>query len=399
MKFLSQDRTTSVSAGSTLSGFSASNVTDDRPRNAWIGGTTRVNETFTLVFDATPTYPIDAFFLHGFLADEATWEVYNATSGGSVVDSGTLDTSFPLESNIGQNPNTGNVYFNNQTQLLRSYFIQLDTPLAQDGRLVLTMTANEAVQNLTISGEVVASWAKDSDDGTYSYGRLLDSGASAINVVENGRIFVGSFLTSTTISSNITTDTTISSDSTAISPLTVYDGVTLTVADTYTLTVSEGATSGQILSITGDGTATGAIQLDGVIESAPVGQVYNPLRIGVARGGSCLDLPNPQAASWNLVDYSIRRPGPTGGYSNQPKGVARVVNLSLMLTNEQRKGLEDLYRGYRSKPIALQWVEGMPTDFEEETRANVFGFFVNPPTFNQINRTHCSASFTIQEVI
>lgn len=398
MKLLYQDRTTSVSAGTTLTGFSAENIRDDRPRNAWIGAQ-RGGDTVTVVFNASPTYPIDCFFLHGLLADEATWQVYDATTGGSVVESGTLDTTFPLESNIGQNANTGNVYFNNQTHLLRSYLLQLATPLEQSGRLVLTMSSNEPVQDQTISGAVVASWVKDSDDGTYSYGRLLDSGASAINIIENGRIYVGSFLSSTTIPQDFTTDYTISADVSSLSPVTVYDAVTLTIADGFTFTVTETATSGQILSITGDGTATGAIQLEGVIESGDVAQVYNPLRLGIARAGKVLDLPNPQAASWQVVDYSIRRPGPTGGYSNQPKGVARVITLSLMLTNSQRNDLEDLYRAYRSKPIPVQWIEDMPTDFEEETRANLFGFFVNPPAFNQLNRTHCTAQFTLQEVI
>lgn len=398
MKLLYQDRTTSVSAGATLTGFSADNVKDDRPRNAWIGAT-RVNNTFTLVFNASANYPIDAFFLHGLLADEVTWQVYDATTGGSVVESGTLDTAFPLQSDIGQNANTGNVYFNNQTQLLRSYHVQLASPVTQAGRLVLTMSANEAVQNETISGAVVSSWIKDSDDGTYSYGRLLDSGATAINIIENGRIFVGSYLAATAIDSNVTTDTTISADVSAITPLEVFDNVTLTIADTYTLTITENVTSGQIVSITGDGTASGAIQLEDVIESGDVAQVYNPIRLGIARAGKVLDLPNPQSASWQVVDYSIRRPGPTGGYSNQPKGVARVLNLSLILTNAQRKDLEDLYRAYRSKPIPVQWIEDMPSDFEEETRANVFGFFVNPPAFNQLNRTHCTAQLTLQEVI
>lgn len=398
MKILHQDRTTSVSAGSTLTGFSASNVQDDRPRNPWIGAT-RVNDTLTLVFNASANFPAEAFFLHGLLADEATWQLYNATSGGSVVESGTLDTSFPLSSDLGQNANTGNYYFNNQAHLLRSYFIQFSTALTQSGRLVLTLTSNEAVQNETISGTAVDSWIKDSDDGTYSYGRLLDSGASAINVIENGRIFVGSFITAETISSNITTNTTVSADASVISPLTVYDNITLTIADTYTLTVTETATSGQIVSITGDGTASGSIQLSGVVETGDVAQVYNPLRIGVARIGSMLDLPNPQSATSTLVDYSTKRPGPTGGYSQQPRGVGRNIQLNCIMTTAERQALEDFVRGYRSKPVPIQWLEDMPSGFEEETRANLFGYLANPPIVNFLNRTHCQVGFSIQEVI
>ena len=140
------------------------------------------------------------------------------------------------------------------------------------------------------------------------------------------------------------------------------------------------------------------IKIEGVINTGDEAQMYHPLGLVIARAGKELNRPNAQSAAWQVNDYSIRRPGPTDGYSNQPKGVARVINLSLLLTNSQRKDLEDLYRAYRSKPIPVQWIEDMPTDFEEETRANVFGFFVNPPAFNQLNRTHCTAQLTLPEV-
>lgn len=399
MKILHQDRTTSIAAGSTLSGFSAANVQDDRPRNTWIGGATRVNETLTLTFQASASFPIQSFFLHGLLADECTWEIYNATTGGSVVDSGTLDLTVPLKSDIAGNPNTGNVYFFNQAQILRSAFVSLSSEITQSGRLVLSFSSNVGVQNLTISGSAVDSWIQDSYDGTYSYGRLLDSGSNAINIVENGRVYVGSYIAATQIPSDLSTSTTISADTLVQSPLTISDGVTLTIDDTFTLTITEEVVTGQVLTITGDGTGSGAIKVTGNLATAPVGQVYNPIRVGIARIGTCLDLPDPSQASTAMVDYSIRRGSPTGSYSFQQLGVGRRVAVVLTTTIEQKNNLEDFARGYRAKPVAVQWVEGMPTAFEEERRANFFGYLQGLPAINFINREFSQIQMTFEEVI
>lgn len=399
MRILHQDRATAITAGSTLTGFDIANVQDDQPRNTWIAGATRVGETVTITLNASASYPIQSFFLHGLLADECTWELYNATTGGSVIDSGTLDLDPPFKSDLSGNPNTGNVYFFNQAQILRSIFVNFTTELTQAGRLVLTFSSNVSVQNQTISGAQVASWIKDSDDGTYSYGRLLDSGASAINIVENGRINVGSYIAAPQINSDVTSDVTVNADLLAQSPVTISDNVTLTIDDTYTLTITEAIVTGQILTITGDGTGTGAIKLDGVLPTGAIATVYNPIRLGIARVGSCLELPNPQSASTAMVDYSTRRQTSTGSYTFQQLGVGRRVSITMVTTTAQKNLIEDFARGYRAKPFAVQWLDSMPTGFEEEYRANLFGYLPNLPALNIINREISAVQLTFEEVI
>mgnify|MGYP001358752329 CR=1 FL=1 len=122
MKILDQDRTSSVAGGTTLSGFPATNVENDRPRQPWIS-TTQSSETFTISLDCDAQNPAQALFLHGLMADSCTWVLKN--NGGSTVDSGTLDMSYPAESNQSGNPNSLNTYFVNQAHLRRSFFVVL----------------------------------------------------------------------------------------------------------------------------------------------------------------------------------------------------------------------------------------------------------------------------------
>ena len=132
MRILNEDRTNSVAGGTALSGFPASNVQNDRPRKPWIS-TTQASETFTISLNASSGYPVQAMFLHGLLADSCTWALKN--NAGSTVDSGTLDCSFPAESNLSGNPNNMNVSFgeagdDNPSQKRfschHSYFIPLE---------------------------------------------------------------------------------------------------------------------------------------------------------------------------------------------------------------------------------------------------------------------------------
>ena len=76
MKILDQDRTSSVSAGSTLTGFPASNVENDRPRQPYIS-TTQSGETFTISLDCDTDNPAQALFLHGLMADSVSWALKN----------------------------------------------------------------------------------------------------------------------------------------------------------------------------------------------------------------------------------------------------------------------------------------------------------------------------------
>ena len=185
MKILDEDRTSALTAGTTLSGFPASNVENDRPRQVWIS-TTQSAETFTISLTCDTNNPAQALFLHGLVADSCSWVLKN--EAGSTVESGSLDMDFPAESNLSGNPNNLNNYFVNQAHLRRSYFVVFDTPVADNGSVVLTLTTNQNMGSANVDGNAVASWVRDAD----SAGRLLDSAGDPINIITNGRIFVGS---------------------------------------------------------------------------------------------------------------------------------------------------------------------------------------------------------------
>ena len=138
-----------MSAGSAFSGFSADNVKNDRPRKPWIS-TTQASETFTISLNASSGYPVQAMFLHGLLADSCTWALKN--NAGSTVDSGTLDCSFPAESNLSGNPNNMHVSFVNQAHLLRSFFVVFDTTVTDNGSVVLTLTTSQNMGRQTLKG-------------------------------------------------------------------------------------------------------------------------------------------------------------------------------------------------------------------------------------------------------
>lgn len=394
MKFLHQDRTSSVTAGSELSGFPDDNVENDRPRQPWIS-TTQSSETFTINLNASATYPIQAMFLHGLLADTATWVLKN--QAGSTIDSGTLTTTFPLESDLAGNANTGNTYFENQAHLLRSFFIEFSSTVTDNGSIVLTLTTSDNQGDKNILGNAVANWNRTGA----SAGNLRDSSDAAINIFNHRRIFVGSHINAGTVVNPLVSNSTVTEDSLVASSFVINGGVTLTINGGKTLTVvASGTTTAQITSITGDGTSAGAIALSADLPSASVAQVYNPIRIGVARAGTCLDLPNPAPEmNFGYNDYSVRRRQPTGGYSHQQRPIGRRVSMQALLSTEQAHNLQDFYRGYRSKPVPVLFLEDMPAGFAEARYGNLFAFFTAPPEFTLINSTHQSVSMDLTEVI
>ena len=394
MRILNEDRTNSVTGGSALSGFPASNVENDRPRKPWISSSVS-GETFTISLNASASYPVEAMFLHGFLADSCTWVLKNAA--GSTIDSGTLDCTFPAGSDLSGNPNNMNTGFVDQAHFLRSFFVVFDSSVTDNGSVVLTLATSQNMGGKNIEGNAVSSWVRDGS----STGRLLDSSGAAINIQNHGRIFVGSHISANVISNPVTTNTTVSSDSFAESPLVINGGVSLTINGSVSLTTTASqATSVQVTSITGDGTASGAVSVSSDFPTSPVAYVYNPIKIGIARAGKTLNLPSPsRQMSFQYKDYSVRRRQPTGGYSYQQRPIAREISGSSILSTSQAQNFQDFYRGYRSKPVPVLFVQDMPTAFEEEEKGNLFGYFQGPPQFNFLNKDYQSVQFSICEVI
>ena len=394
MKFLSQDLTSAYSASSTLSGFATSNVATDKPKKSWMSASSAA--TFTVNLACTSTAKAESFFLDGILSNVFSWVLKNES--GSTLDSGTLDMSIPAESIQSGNPNNLNTYFDNQAHLLRSFYINFsqDQECVDNGTLELSMDSNINMGGKNTTGNAVASWQRDG----LKTGRLLDSDGAAINVYDHGRIFVGSFLTSSQISNPLETNTTLSANALAESQFIINGLVILTIDGSIELTVSSSAVISQIVSITGDGTASSAIELSSDLITTTLSLVYNPIRIGVLRCGMNENFPNPSSGlSLNYTDYSIRRGQPAGGYSYRQRGLARNYTGGCLMSNAEALSMQNLYRAYRSKPIPIMIFEGMPIDFDSSKIGNLFAFFKEPPSFQFISANYQSVSFSLQEVL
>jgi len=393
MRILNEDRTSSVSAGSALSGFSADNVENDRPRKPWIS-TAKSGETFTISLDASISYPIEAFFLYGIEADSCSWTLKNQAE--STVDFGTLNMTYPLESDLSGNTNNSNVYFVKQVHFRRAFFITFSNPVTDNGSLVLTLATSVNMGAKNIAGNSVASWVRDATNK----GRLLDSSGSAINIIDHGFIGIGTHVTAVLVDNPVTTDTTVSQDSNATSVLVINGGVTLTINGGFSVIISTDPITAQITSITGDRTASQSITLNVDLGTASVANILNPIKIGIARCGKLTNIPNPRRGlSFGYQDFSVRRRQPTGGYSSEQRPLARVVSGDCIMTTAEAQTMQDFYRAFRSKPMPMLFINDMPTSFGETMKGNMFGYFKNAPSFSMLGPEHQADQFQFCEVV
>ena len=202
------------------------------------------------------------------------------------------------------------------------------------------------------------------------------------------------------ISSTISENTTLTSDSSAVSPLTVEDGITLTVADGVTLTVVDDFP--QVESYTGGGIGTSSVTLSNDLASGSISSIINPIRLGVIRCGETVNLPNPQiGVAKSIDDYSVKRKMVNGGYTYELRNVGKSININLKLTNSQADSLDKFARAYRGKPFSALFLESMATNQNPSTRYSGFYYFSSSPSFNfnQNNANHVSASFSLSEVL
>jgi hypothetical protein len=405
MRILYEDRVTSITTQEgNLTGFPIANVQGDIPRQAFISsGTT---EVITVSCKGTVDDPVQAFFISNLLADSATW-VLNSTDSNyanpSQIETGTLRTTYGLDSTLGGNSATGSTFFSDQAAYLPAQFITFSNEQTGYCQLVITLVTSVNVGGKNLAGNAAARWNQDST----VYGRFEDSAGSAINVINHGRIFVGSHVGTAAVAQTYDSNTTLSSSSggaiVIISPLSVTNNAVVTIdngTNDSVVEITSVTSSGQILQITGDGTAADSVQLDSAIaDTNDLQAIFNPLRLGILRVGKVLTLPDARpGATKSLNDYSVRRPQPTGGYTYQQRPVGHSVGLSLVLTNTQAEDLEAVSRSYRSKPMPILWVEDMPATFLETSNATGF-YYLNPPSFGHISRDYQSCALQLTEVI
>ena len=401
MKILYDDRTSSITATTPFSAtnFPIANVQNDKINSRYIpsaaiGGTTA---TITANFSGSASNKVQAFFIAGLMADTATYSFENS-DGTTVHETGTLTTADVVNSDIASNKNTLNNYFVGQDNYTFSQFIVFENPQSANCRLVITLATATDRKAQTSNGTAIASWEKSSS----TKGRFLDATGAAVNLRDHGRVLVGSqvVIGGASMSSVVAVNTTISVNSVAVSPLTINASVTLTIAAGKTVSIV--SSFPQISSFTGSGTAAGSVTLSSDLTTQTVTSLINPIRVGIFRGGSVLDMPNPQIGFSNsLVDYSTRRRLTNGGYSYKQMNIGKSIGIGLSMTNSQFRSFDDFVRAYRSKPFACLFLADMPVAQEPTTRYSGFYYLQNAPASSfDIDKTaaNVSVSLTFNEI-
>lgn len=383
MKILTDDRVSAIAATTGALGTHTTDlVQNDRPRQAFIS--TSIEETLTFTLTCDSTHPADGFFVHGGLFDSATWDLQ--TTGGSSIESGTLSVVIAGQSNLPSNPNTRNVFFLGTSNFLKPEFVSFTTPQTSNCKILITMLSDVDRRDYNTQGNSIATWVKD----TATSGHFEDSNSDPVNVINHGFVFVGSQLkvAGDLIASTTVGDVTVTTDSIVLSTFTVSSGDTVTVNSGFTLTVTEFLYS-QITAIVGDGTSTGAITLSNDVSNIDVAELINPVKLGIFRCGTFLDLPNPQAGiTRQLIDYSVQRPTINGGMTNQNRNVGQSVDFNIMATNAEAVSIEDFARTFRSKPFAILWAASMATAQDEKTRYSGFFYLSGFPQFTLLPRAN-----------
>ena len=401
MKILHDDRTTSITATDPFSAnFPISNVQDDKINSRYIPsaefhGTTA---TVTANFDGSSTKKVQAFFIAGIMSDNATYSFQNA-NGSTVFETGTLTTADIVNSDIASNKNTLNNYWVGQDNYSLSQFVIFENPQSADCRLVLTLETGVDRKSQTSNGVAIASWQQGAD---LTHGRFLDASGNAVNLRQHGRALVGSQILTNgeSFTSNATQDTTLSVDSVSVSPLSISAGVTVTIAESKVLTIV--IQFPQISAYTGSGTAVGSVTISSSLASKVVTGLINPIRLGIFRGGSVLEMPNPQIGLENpMIDYSTRRRLTNGGYQYKQFNVGKSVSLSFILTNLELIQFENFVRAYRSKPFSALFLDDMATAQEPSTRYSGFYYLQEAPNSAfSLDKTagKCTTDFTLNEI-
>jgi len=385
MQILQDDLISAVSSSAShLSAtYPIGNVQDDIPSLPYICNATSCTITLTV------SSGMQALFLSGLQADSATVQLVTATDDSGQIDINTTPYSSLSELATGTSQRISPEWFSFTVATAAntisspyaggtiSEYTQGPTTLVLAGNLtlaadlVLTDSANSiqristgaalgaATVTLTlttstdrkdspVSGNAIYQW----DQSSGVAGRFEDSAGAAINLNNFANVMIGSIVTIS-------------------------------------------GTDYQVAKIIGDGTGASDVELSSAASDATVSAIKHPIKLGIARAGSVLNIENPQLGlSRNFTDYSIRRPLMNGGYSETQRNVCKGFNVSAMLSDSNVQNFEGFYRAFRSKPFPAIIAEGFDSGRNENTRMAGFYYLRSAPSMSYA--TH-SGSFTQTE--
>ena len=392
MQILQDDLISAVSSSAShLSAtYPIGNVQDDIPSLPYICNATSCTITLTV------SSGMQALFLSGLQADSGIIELVTSTNNSGQIDINTTPYSSLSELATGSSQRISPEWFSftvataaatitspyaggtitEYTQGPTTLELTGDLTLAAD--LVLTDSAN-SIQRIStgssltaatvklvlttstdrkdspVSGNAIYQW--DQDSGVA--GRFEDSAGAAVNLNNFANVMIGSICTI-------------------------------------------GGTDYQVAKIIGDGTGAADVELSGSASDATVTAIKHPLKLGIARAGSVLNIENPQLGlSRTFTDYSVRRPLLNGGYSETQRNICKGFDVSAMLSDTNAQNFEGFYRAFRSKPFPAIIAEGFDSGRNENTRMAGFYYLRSAPSMAYATHSgsYTQTEFQIHEVI
>ena len=207
------------------------------------------------------------------------------------------------------------------------------------------LTTSTDRKDSAVAGDNIGYWSQDSGStGRFAKDSSSASSSSFVNVNNHGNVRIGSHVTI-------------------------------------------GGTSYQITKIIGDGTASGGITLSGSPSSATVTSLLNPIKLGLFRMGTRLNVGNPQIGlQKSFADFSFKRALGNGGYTQIQRNVATIYTITANLTRAQCDSIVDHFRAYRSKPFPVLVMDGMPDAQNERTKYSGFFYMPEAPSISFIDK-------------
>ena len=393
MQILQDDLISAVSSSAShLSAtYPVGNVQDDIPSLPYICNATSCTITMTVASG------MQALFLSGLQADSATVQLVTSTDDSGQIDINTTPYSSLSELATGTSQRISPEWFSftvataantisspyaggtisEYTQGPTTLILAGNLTLAADlvltdssnsiqristgaaltaATVTLTLTTSTDRKDSPVSGNSIYQWDQEAAGVA---GRFEDSSGAAINLNNFGNVMIGSIVTIS-------------------------------------------GTDYQVSKIIGDGTGVGDVELSSAASDATVSAIKHPIKLGIARAGSVLNIENPQLGlSRTFTDYSVRRPLLNGGYSETQRNTCKGFDVSAMLSDSNVQNFEGFYRAFRSKPFPAIIAEGFDSARNENTRMAGFYYLRSAPSMAYATHSGSATQteFQIHEVI
>ena len=393
MQILQDDLISAVSSSAShLSAtYPIGNVQDDIPSLPYICNATSCTITLTVASG------MQALFLSGLQADSGTVMVADTTDDSAQIDINTTPYSNLSELATGTSQRISPEWFSFGAASFPGPTITSPYAGGTISEYTYGPTTLVLAGNLTLAADLV----------------LTDS-ANSIQ-----RISTGSVLTAATVTLTLTTSTDRKDSPVSGNAIYQWDqssgvagrfedssGAAVNLNDFANVMIGSictiGGTDYQVTKIIGDGTGASDVELSSAASDATVSAIKHPIKLGIARAGSVLNIENPQLGlSRSFTDYSVRRPLMNGGYSQTQRNVCKGFNVSAMLNDTNAQTFEGFYRAFRSKPFPAIIAEGFDSGRNENTRMAGFYYLRSAPSMAYATHSGSTTQteFQLHEVI